>query len=87
MAIRFKQDKAARISGKRTGSPESNIIIFTSAKGGSGCSFIANSIAAYMAQKTTLNVLLLDMNTGRIDSRMIFGLDGTSPEGFKRLSG
>jgi MinD-like ATPase involved in chromosome partitioning or flagellar assembly len=28
-----------------------------------------------MAQKTTLNVLLLDMNIGRMDSRIVFGID------------
>ncbi len=60
---------------KRTGSPESNIILFTSAKGGSGCSFLANSVASYMALKTTSNILLLDMNIGRSDSRIVFDVN------------
>ena len=63
-------------SGKRTGEPESNIIIFISAKGGSGCSFLAYSVATYMAMKTTLNVLLLDMNAGKMESRTVFDIKG-----------
>ena len=72
MVVKTKQNK----SMKRTGHPESNIVIFTSAKGGSGCSFLANVVASYMAQKTTLNVLLLDMNTGRMGSRIVFDING-----------
>ena len=76
MTIKFKQDEVFEVSHKKTGNPESNIIIFTSAKGGSGCSFLASTVAEYMAQRTTLNVLFLDMNIGRMDSRIIFGIDG-----------
>lgn len=67
---------------KRTGSPESNIILFTSAKGGSGCSFLVNSIASYMALKTTSNILLLDMNIGRSDSRIIFNVNDPAIKDF-----
>jgi len=67
---------------KRTGSPESNIILFTSAKGGSGCSFLANSIASYMALKTTSNICLLDMNIGRSDSRIVFDVNDRTIKDF-----
>ncbi len=67
---------------KRTGSPESNIILFTSAKGGSGCSFLANSVASYMALKTTSNVLLLDMNVGKSDSRIVFDVNDRGVKDF-----
>lgn len=85
MAIRFKQEKTSEMPAKKTGSPESNIIIFTSAKGGSGCSFLASSIASYMAQKTTLNVLLLDMNIGRMDSRIVFEINDPAIRDFGDL--
>ena len=60
---------------KNTARPESNVILFSSAKGGSGCSFIASTISTYLARKTSLNVLLLDLNTGKRDSRVIFDID------------
>jgi pilus assembly protein CpaE len=55
--------------------PESNVILFSSAKGGSGCSFIASTISTFLARKTSLNILLLDLNTGKRDSRVIFDVD------------
>jgi pilus assembly protein CpaE len=76
MRISLRPGPETAIPEDRTFNPGSNIIIFTSAKGGAGCSFLADSVAAYMACKTTLNVLLVDMNPGRMDSRMVFGLDG-----------
>jgi Flp pilus assembly CpaE family ATPase len=54
---------------------ESGVILFTSAKGGSGCSFLVNSVASYLALKTTANILLLDMNIGKRDSRTVFDID------------
>jgi pilus assembly protein CpaE len=54
---------------------ESGVILFTSAKGGSGCSFLVNSVASYLALKTTANVLLLDLNIGKRDSRTVFDID------------
>ena len=75
MAVKFKQDHEPRLEASGKTGRESNIIVFTSAKGGCGCSFMANTIAAYMAIKTTLNVLLVDLNAGRMDSWIVFGLD------------
>jgi pilus assembly protein CpaE len=75
MAIKFKQGQAPGLGASRKIDRASNILVFTSAKGGCGCSFIANTVAAYMAKKTTLNVLLVDFNAGRMDSRIVFGLD------------
>ncbi len=48
------------------------IIIFTGTKGGCGQSFIANTVASYMAIKTKFNILMIDMNTGSRDSRALF---------------
>ena len=64
-----------RESMQNTAGPESNVILFSSAKGGSGCSFIASLISTYLARKTSVNVLLLDLNTGKRDSRVIFDID------------
>ena len=80
--IGLKEDPQKEEVTRKTGSPDSSIILFTSAKGGSGCSFLANTIASYMAQETTLNVLLLDMNIGKMDSRLIFGIDDPSARDF-----
>jgi len=67
----------AAAPAKRREAPEPAVIMFTSAKGGSGCSFLTCAIAEYMAQKTTLNTVLLDMNQGRMDSRLIFNTEGS----------
>ena len=58
---------------QNTAGPESNVILFSSAKGGSGCSFIASTVSTYLARKTSVNILLLDLNVGKRDSRIIFG--------------
>jgi pilus assembly protein CpaE len=58
----------------KSGSGDSKIILFSGAKGGSGCSFISNSIAAYFAKSKKENVLLLDLNIGKKDSRIIFDI-------------
>ena len=62
-------------SMQNTAGPESNVILFSSAKGGSGCSFITSLISTYLARKTSVNVLLLDLNIGKRDSRVIFDVD------------
>jgi pilus assembly protein CpaE len=67
--------------GKRNNS-ESGVIMFTSAKGGSGCSFMVNSISSCLALKTTANILLLDMNIGKRDSRTAFDVDEQAARDF-----
>jgi cellulose biosynthesis protein BcsQ len=54
----------------------SRTVVFSSITGGSGCSFIVNTISAYFAKNKNLNVLLLDMQAGKKDSRMIFNITG-----------
>lgn len=61
---------------------ESNVILFSSGKGGSGSSFIASTIATYLARKTSSNILLLDLNIGRRDSRVMFDIDNGSHRDF-----
>lgn len=75
MALKLRQDEELAVQTNNKAGNGSNIILFTSAKGGSGCSFLAITVAAYMARKTTLNVLLVDMNIGRMDSRITFSLE------------
>lgn len=75
MVLDLKSGSKTAISRASNSDPGSNIIIFTSARGGSGCSFLAYTVAEYMARKTTLNVVLVDLNVGRMDSRMVFNLD------------
>ncbi len=55
---------------------ESKIILFSGSKGGCGCSFAASCVSAYLARKTNKNVLLLDLNIGKKDSRIIFNIEG-----------
>ncbi len=47
--------------------PESNVILFSSAKGGSGCSFIASTVSTYLARKTSVN----DTSYGLHNSRTV----------------
>lgn len=53
---------------------ESKIVLFSGARGGCGCSFIAGCVSAYLAMKTNKNVVLLDLGIGKKDSRIIFGV-------------
>jgi MinD-like ATPase involved in chromosome partitioning or flagellar assembly len=53
---------------------EPKVIFFSGSKGGCGCSFITYCVSTYLAGKTTGNVLLIDLNTGKKDSRLIFNL-------------
>jgi Flp pilus assembly CpaE family ATPase len=53
---------------------DSKILFFTGSKGGCGCSFISNAVAAYYAKNKNKNVLLADLNCGKKDSRLIFNL-------------
>jgi len=55
---------------------DSKTVVFTSLTGGSGCSFIVNSTAAYFAKNKNINILLLDMQSGKKDSRVIFKISG-----------
>jgi Flp pilus assembly CpaE family ATPase len=57
---------------------ESKIVLFSGSKGGCGCSFIAYCVSTYLARETTKNVLLLDLNIGKKDSRMVFNLSDES---------
>jgi pilus assembly protein CpaE len=51
-----------------------SILLFSGSKGGCGCSFIANTVASYLAIKKNRSILLVDLNTGKNDSRIIFDL-------------
>jgi len=55
-------------------SKETGIVVVSGAKGGSGCSFISNSIAAWFARFKSKNVVLLDLNSGKKDTRIIFNI-------------
>ena len=55
---------------------DSKIILLSGSKGGCGISFIAYSISAYFAKNTNKNMLLLDLNIGKEDSRIIFDISG-----------
>ena len=57
---------------------DSKTILFSSPNGGCGCSFLANTVAAYLSLKKNKNIVLLDLNAGKKDSRIIFGLTGGS---------
>lgn len=57
---------------------ESKIVLFSGSKGGCGCSFIAYCVSTYLARETTKNILLLDLNIGKRDSRMVFNLSDES---------
>lgn len=53
---------------------EPKIVLFSGSKGGCGCSFISYCVSTYLARETTENILLLDLNIGKKDSRLIFNL-------------
>ena len=53
---------------------EPKVVLFSGSKGGCGCSFITACASAYLAEKTNKNILLLDLNTGKKDSRIIFNV-------------
>lgn len=53
---------------------ESKVILFSGSKGGCGCSFMTYCVSTYLARETTENILLLDLNIGKKDSRMVFNL-------------
>ncbi len=57
---------------------ESKVVLFSGSKGGCGCSFITYCVATYLARETTKNILLLDLNIGKKDSRLIFNLTDDS---------
>ena len=51
---------------------EGKIILFMGSKGGCGQTFISNCIANYLASHSALNILMIDMNLGSKDSRIIY---------------
>jgi len=53
---------------------ESKIILFSGSKGGCGCSFVTYCVSAFLAKETSKNILLLDLNIGKKDSRIIFDI-------------
>jgi septum formation inhibitor-activating ATPase MinD len=57
-------------SGKR----DPKVVLFTGSKGGCGCSFITYCVSTCLARETEKNILLLDLNIGKKDSRLIFNL-------------
>jgi Flp pilus assembly CpaE family ATPase len=53
---------------------DSKILFFAGSKGGCGCSFVSNAVAAYYSKNKNKNILLVDLNCGKKDSRLIFNL-------------
>jgi len=51
---------------------EGKIITIFGSKGGCGQSFMTNCISSYLAINTDKNILLVDFNIGKIDSRIIY---------------
>ena len=51
---------------------EGKIILISGSKGGCGQSFICNCIGSYLAANTDKNILIVDFNIGKTDSRIIF---------------
>jgi len=57
---------------------ESKVIFFSGIKGGCGSSFIANCTASHLAKTKSSNIVLLDLNSGKRDSRIIFNISDES---------
>jgi MinD-like ATPase involved in chromosome partitioning or flagellar assembly len=53
---------------------EGKIVLVSGSKGGSGQSFISNCLGSYLAIHTDKNILIVDFNTGKTDSRIIYGI-------------
>jgi MinD-like ATPase involved in chromosome partitioning or flagellar assembly len=51
---------------------EGKIILISGSKGGCGQSFLSNCIANYLAINTDKNILMMDFNIGKMDSRIVF---------------
>ncbi|MCE5330140.1 AAA family ATPase, partial [bacterium] len=51
---------------------EGKIILISGSKGGCGQSFISNCVANYLSINTDKNILIIDFNTGKTDSRLIY---------------
>ncbi|MHB1334469.1 MAG: AAA family ATPase [Candidatus Humimicrobiaceae bacterium] len=51
---------------------EGKIILVAGSKGGCGQSFVSNCISNYLAANTDKNILLMDFNIGKVDSRIIY---------------
>ncbi|MCL4416259.1 MAG: hypothetical protein M1308_14355 [Actinobacteria bacterium] len=72
LSVLEKGNKKKNILNKNN---NSKVILFSSVKGGSGTSFISNCISSYYAKTKIQNILLLDLNIGKRDSRIIFNLE------------
>lgn len=59
--------KEAKIKKK-----EGKIILVLGCKGGCGQSFISNCIANYLSMNSDKNILMIDFNIGKMDSRSIY---------------
>jgi len=73
LSVLEKENKKKSFLNKNN---DSRVILFSSAKGGNGASFISNCVSSYLAKTKTQNILLLDLNIGKRDSRIIFNLEG-----------
>ena len=51
---------------------EGKIVLISGSKGGCGQSFISNCIGSYLAANTDKNIIIVDFNIGKTDSRIIY---------------
>jgi pilus assembly protein CpaE len=72
LSVLEKESKKKSVLSKNN---NSRVILFSSAKGGNGASFISNCVSSYLAKTKSQNILLLDLNIGKRDSRIIFNLE------------
>ena len=72
LSVLEKESKKKSVFSKNN---NSKVILFSSAKGGNGVSFISNCVSSYLAKTKIQNILLLDLNIGKRDSRIIFDLE------------
>lgn len=61
---------------------ESKTLLFSGSKGGCGSSFISYCISTYLAKSISKNIVLLDLNIGKKDSRIIFDISGDNLRDF-----
>jgi MinD-like ATPase involved in chromosome partitioning or flagellar assembly len=72
LSVLEKENKKKSV---RSNNNNSKVILFSSVKGGNGASFISNCVSSYLAKTKIQNILLLDLNIGKRDSRIIFNLE------------
>jgi MinD-like ATPase involved in chromosome partitioning or flagellar assembly len=51
---------------------EGKVILVSGSRGGCGQSFVSGCVGSYLALNTDKNILVMDNNTGRMDSRIIY---------------